>query len=539
MTPQTQVLIGRAHRRELRSLQPGHTASGANTTYTAPSAPVSAVITATATSSSTATATANVSVVAASSSTLSSGSFGFYVAGEDSKKNTYAIGGSVVLDATGKVTGGEQDYVSVGGAVSPEPGGDQITGGQLTSGSNGIATLTVVTNNSAVGVSGTETFTVSVVNTKHAAISEFDASATSSGSLDFQTLSPGGLAEINGPFVFVVAGKDGSTNEQFGGLLTGDGAGGLHVTVDSNEGGTVTRDGTNTGTYTAPDASGRGTMAFGGNQIAYYVVSAKVFRMVVLNTGEPDVGSAYAGVSGASNASLNTSFVFTDASTFSSGALYAAAGKMTMNGNGAVTGFADVDENGQATSAAITGTYSVASNGYSTITITPGNTQDISVLGLYLTDPTINFSDPNSPADAGLCGLLIDLDTKVSGSGLLILPGQSITPFTGNFALNGQSSISGNELDVIGVTAVTGTSISGTENLNDLFNTGQDSGVSLSGTLVPDTVNSGRYTIPLAVNIGATPSTLHYVLYQASNTQVVVLEVDTSEFGLGMLQKQQ
>jgi acyl-homoserine lactone acylase PvdQ len=29
--------------------------------------------------------------------------------------------------------------------------------------------------------------------------------------------------------------------------------------------------------------------------------------------------------------------------------------------------------------------------GYGTITLTPGATQDISVLGLYLVDPTINF----------------------------------------------------------------------------------------------------------------------------------------------------
>jgi len=525
------------------TFNPAHTASGAATTYTAPGAAVSAVITATATSSHTATATANVSVTATVTAvTIPAGTYSFYVSGEDSKNNTYAIAGAVVLDANGHVTGGEQDYVSAGGATSPQPSGDTITGGTLTIGTNSLGTLTLITNNSGVGVGGTETFSFSKVNSKHALIGEFDAGATSSGSFDLETVSSTTVAALNGPFVFVVSGKNAAKQEVFGGLFSADGAGALTISkLDGNTGGAVFRGGTNSTTYTAPDAKGRGAFAFGGNHFIYYMVSAKVLRVVVTDAGEPDIGSAYKGVTPGTitNASIGTSFIFTDASNFSSGAAYAAAGKLTLDGNGAVsTGFADVDEGGAVTSAAVTGTYSVDVNGYGTITLTSG-TQHISVLGLYLADSTINPTDPNSAADAGLGGLIMDLDTTVTGSGWLILPAAGTPTFTGSFSSGVQASASNNELDSLGIAAVTGTTFTGTENLNDLFNTGLGTAVSVSGTLTPDATHTGRFTIPVVVSLATNPPTVKYVIYQASSTQFFIIEVDTTQFAAGTLEKQQ
>jgi hypothetical protein len=369
--------------------------------------------------------------------------------------------------------------------------------------------------------------------------------ATSSGSVDFQTLASSTLAEVNGPFVFSVSGKSGTKAEVFGGLLASDGAGHLTTAdVDQNSGGAVTRGGSNVGTYTAPDAAGRGTMTFGGNHYSYYVVSAKVLRLVIVDASEPTLGTAYTGVSGVTNANVTDSFLFVDSSNLSAGASFAAAGKLTLDASGHVTGgFADVDENGTSTSAAVTGTYSVNASGYGTITLTPGATQDLSVLSLYLTDPTINPTDPNSPADAGLAGLLLDLDTKLIGGGWLILPAVGTPTFTsGNFALGAQASNTNNELDSVGVAAVNATSFSGTVNVNDLFNTvhtGQNSRVAVSGALVPDATNAGRFTISVAETLGTTPPTLKYVIYQASNSQLIVLEVDSTQFASGSLQKQQ
>jgi hypothetical protein len=506
------------------------------------------VITATATSNHSAAATANVSVAASTGGTpppnsgpaLMSGQFVFLVRGEIQNTTTFGIAGAVALDQNGNVTGGEQNYVSDGAANSPEPGGDTITGGKLTAEGNGRASLTLITNNSAVGISGTETFSIAVVNSKHALIEEFDASATASGSLDFQTLSPGGLAEINGQFVWFVKGMRGTYMETFGGLLTGDGAGNGTITVDVNDSGTGQHGGTNTANYTAPDTFGRGTYTTPAQTLlVYYVVNPKVFRLATYDSGWADVGSAYAGVTNVSNATLHQKFVFGDSSVSSLGATYAAAGQMTFDGNGNVSGFADVNENGQATSAAFTGTYTMASDGYGSITITPGNTQDVSALGLYLADPTINFADPNSSASAGggLFGVIIDLDTKIVGTGELIVPGSQVSQPSGNFAQQLQASNSGHEVDAAGAGSVSGTAVTGIEDLNDIFNTGLKTALSYTATLSTDTINAGRFL--MQNSLASTPAqTQNLVLYQISGTQFLAVETDSSQFGAGILEQQ-
>ena len=140
--------------------------------------------------------------------------FAFYLSGQDTlpassgNQNYYALAGAVTIDASGNVTGGEQDYnegfTSTGGIQSPEPSGDSITGGTLTIDATGQGTLSLITNSSALGVNGTETLGVQFVNADHALITQFDGSATSSGSMDLQTLS----GTPSGGFAFTVNGVD-------------------------------------------------------------------------------------------------------------------------------------------------------------------------------------------------------------------------------------------------------------------------------------------------------------------------------------------
>jgi hypothetical protein len=340
----------------------------------------------------------------------------------------------------------------------------------------------------------------------------------------------------------LISGWDGALPLGNGGNITFNPNGALHVKIDQNRGNTVSLGGSNVGTYTPADAAGRGTISFGGAHFVYYVVNAKVLRILDADPNVPVIGSAYAGVTGVSLATLKTQFVFTDSSSIAAGfenttsTTFAVAGTLTADGNGNLTGFADVDENGHPTSAPVTGTYSVDSVGYGSITLTPGNAQDISVLGLYLTDPTINFSDPNSPADAGLCGLLLGLDSKLSGSGgVLILPESGLPAPTGNFALSLQTSNTSKETGAVGVVTIAGTNLSGTVDLNDVFGAGTASGVAISGTLTADTANTRRFTVPTTVN---SATSVKSVLYQTSHTQIVVVEVDSPQLGIGLLEEQ-
>jgi hypothetical protein len=103
-------------------------------------------------------------------------SYSFYMSGQEAINNTqginfYALAGAVTVDSFGNVVAGEQDYNDAFGLTSPQPAGDTITGGNLTvSSTTGQGTLTLITNNSKLGVAGTETFGVQFVNTSHALI---------------------------------------------------------------------------------------------------------------------------------------------------------------------------------------------------------------------------------------------------------------------------------------------------------------------------------------------------------------------------------
>ncbi len=68
----------------------------------------------------------------------------------------------------------------------------------------GTLVLDVSASNPNVGVNGIEKFAVQFINANHALITQFDGSATSSGSLDLQTATSG----AGGNFAFTLSGLD-------------------------------------------------------------------------------------------------------------------------------------------------------------------------------------------------------------------------------------------------------------------------------------------------------------------------------------------
>lgn len=308
----------------------------------------------------------------------------FYAVGEDSAKRTLGIAGAAALDGNGNVTGGEQDYDNADGIAgnnTPEQANADAfeSGGTYTVGSDGRGTLTVSVANTTEGASGKETFSITVVNSKHALITEFDGSATSSGSLDFQTPPPNGgtsysVQDIAGPYSFAVTGFTRLYAYSQGGVFTlcaGPGAPTnscaatgdiVNSVTDFNESdGSVTintnivHPNTMTGIENyptafapgcatlnggtalpgcgqAPDKFGRGTANYGGIFWSYYVIGPEVMRLLGCDgdidgkgtgSGALDnlyIGSAYGqGVKNAgtfTTASLNGSYVIKDASVF-------------------------------------------------------------------------------------------------------------------------------------------------------------------------------------------------------------------------------
>jgi hypothetical protein len=234
----------------------------------------------------------------------------------------------------------------------------------------------------------------------------------------------------------------------------------------------------------------------------------------------------------------------------------------TVPASGTFNGVADDDEYDNDTivpAASIAGNYTVASNGYGSLTIAAGDLGDISVLGIYMTDPLLNLEDPNNTT-SGLGGALIaDLDVSsanssgVNGTGILLPQTDTSTAsFAGSYAFGAQAYHNprgpalGWEFDFVGQGSVNSGAFSDATGLVSdpffIFNTTPPDGTDtakFSGTASPDPVNAGRYTIKLDVTLTADPD-FNVVIYQASGGQLFWLdeeENDDSVF-LGSLQQQ-
>ena len=497
---------------------------------------------------------------------ITSENFVFYATGQESTINPkaaplfYAIAGVVTIETSGpnpgEVLGGEQDFNDADGVTAT----DTFTGGMLTvDPTTGEGTLTLQTNDDSFGdfttPLGEEEFAVQFVNANHALVTQWDVTATSSGSLDLQTA----ISTPSGNFAFTLSGVDSSYLPVVSGGVFSISGGSLSGTFDFNDDGTVVTGNAFPGgvTVTAPDALGRGTINDSGvaTTIAYYVVGPEVARIIDIDPGDSGagVGSAYGQGAGAfSNSSLGT-FVFEDLGNpwfeFSD-----AEGMLTTNpGAGTVQGVGDVNESGSVFSAATIPsadtTYSIGANGYGSLTIANGDLQDVSLLGIYMTDPTLNLNDPNNTA-TGLGGALIT-DLSLIGSGVIVPQTDTATAsFAGNYGFGAQAfdgNNLGQEFDFVGQGAVASNALNGTGYISDPFadfngGTKVFSGATFTGTATPDGSNPGRYLMsvsPLVIT-PARPGVASYdvAVYQASGAQLFWLDENDTDFFMGPIEQQ-
>jgi len=513
----------------------------------------------------------------------------------------YALAGAVQIDGSGNVLGGVQDFNAPGlSIVSPQPTGDTIMPSATTSpalavDATGQGTLTLTTNNSSVGVAGVETLGVQFVNKNHALIIGFDGTATSSGSMDLQTATslPSGGAPS---YAFTLSGVDSTPNPVgFGGVftMTPGATTAFNGKLDTNDPGAssaVVLGAALSGTFAAAGAFGRGTVSGFTNgalsqavALNYYIVGPEVMRLIDVDSmatvggagvNDSAVGSAF-GQGSTPSLTLGTSVFGINGTSLNSaltGDGYAAAGMFSTTGS-SFSGVGDVEEleaTLTASGVSISGSYSLPGtpNGYGSLTITPGVLGDVSVLGMYLTDPNLNLMDPNNTTTGNAAGggLIADMDpipadnAVLSGGTGFLIPqtDTSTTSFTGNtspYAFGAQVIDADLEFDFVGLGSFTTDVLNGTGLLSDPLNdlTGDsttNSGVTFSGTPLPDASESstGRYTMfsantvpnPLTVTIsGVSPSTsFDVVVYQANGQELLWLNENASSVFFGSLQAQ-
>jgi hypothetical protein len=497
--------------------------------------------------------------------------FAFSLSGQEAIKNGpnfYALAGAITFDANGNVIGGVQDYNDGVGNIS-SPNGDPILSGSLSvSPTTGQGTLTLNTNNTNVGVNGIETLGVQFVNSSHALILQFDGTATSSGTMDAQT-----LVAPSGSYAFTLSGADSSAHPLgMGGVFTVNGT--LTGVADVNDDGTVNQGQPLSATVGPADRYGRGQIT-GVNvpgftpMISYYIVGAETFRMIDVNVSDSAIGSAFGqGTTTFDNTSLGSSVFGVASNVYPA---FGASGQFSTAVTPTTANFAGVGDdnepqigNSAGPAAAISGTYSISNtvgsvtyNGYGSLTIGAGF-GDVSALGIYMVDPNLNLNDPNN-ATGGGGALLLDLDGVLpSGTGFVVPQIDSATTsFTGNYAAGWQdynafSGCVGCEFDMVAQGSMTaGGALSLTGLVSDPFSTlGTPDltsfGNTFTGTPLADTTNVGRYSMlstntvpnPLATTIDGAPFSFDLVIYQASGGQLVWLNVDGDSVFLGPLEKQ-
>ncbi len=509
------------------------------------------VVTATSATDSTIFASANMVVFPVEDTSFLSGNYAFYVEGFDAAGFLYTAAGSVNLDGAGNVVSGEEDFFDAANATPSIA--DVIVGGSYQVGQDGRGSLTVDVDipgspavpDPTVGVGGVETFSLVAVNNNHALIEEFDAAATSIGSMDFQTFTADDLTQLSGGFAYIVSGGFSGAPLGYGGVFTTDGAGGLGANEGDTNGNGILNTGYTglTGGFTAPDASGRGTFTIGAVTLAYYIVNPEALSMVEIDGFELGVGVALgqgAATGTYTPASIAASVV--GASGFTSAGLASIAGQFATDGVSALTsGFADSNENGAVIgTGSVTGTYTLGANGYGNFAITGGDLitteTDITTFGVYAVDPAVSVVDPNNSNQTG-GALLLNLDTTATMTGVLSPQTDATDVFNTNNAISFNGDDTTGPLDLVGQLLSDGVSnLTGAGDQNEIFGTGQTPGVTLVGTFAPDAANPGRSTLALTVNGAATPNSI--ILYQASPFLNLNIDVDSTVQGSGYVEVQ-
>jgi hypothetical protein len=533
--------------------------------------------------------------------TLPPSTFVFYVSGEELPNannngtipDYYAIAGAVQFDSTGKFLGGVQDYNDGDGITSPQPAGDTFTvsGSGFSSSvlSTGQGTLTLISSNTAEGVNGKEIFAVQFVSPTHALITQFDGTATSSGSMDLQTATEANSGSPPGTnYSFIMFGVDQANYGPvgYGGVFSLDNTGAVGGSADANDDGAVSLGNAFTGTATASSATslGRGSISgvtIGGNALAlnYYVVGPEVIRLIDVDTGATSgtgnamVGSAYS--QGASpsfnNASLPSPGIFALQGN-SMGTLYATLAQFTTsntsNATANLSGVGDDNEPGigEIVANPFTGTYSIA-NGYGAMSIstTPASELgDVVNVGVYTIDPTLNLMYPNNTTTDLGGALLLDQDAVLAGGTGVIVPqtDTKVADFAGNYGAGWQEFTdffgncpNGCESDMVAVGSMTATTgpltLSG--EVSDPFGSlsptavpSETNGDTFTSTPLADTTNAGRWSMLTSNNpanqlngvVNGVNLGFDMDIYQASGTLLFWIELDPAGVSMGPLEQQ-
>jgi hypothetical protein len=548
------------------TFSPASTGNEVVTNYVAPSpaasgTPITFIATSVTDISKSASASTSI-LVAASDATLT-GQYAFLLTAPTGNRGTASLLGSINLSGDGTVAGGVADIVSPGvldlqDSILPTNANPQPNTSSYTVDSTGHGTINIRT------ASGQQlAFSIAVTSTAHALLTEIDGNP-GSGSMDLQQHPTGGFvaSEIEGGFSFTMTGTakaDAATKVSYGGVFAADGVGSLSGgTLDINTAATMTTS-PFSGSFSAPDSNGRGTLQVGGGRsFVYYVISPKALRLFEADSLNLMAGSAYA--QGGSVISFGDNY-FYQHSGWSSSSRPTTAGEFLIaeDDNQIETGISDSSASGSPASpksaVKVSGSYDSLPGGKGGLMLVDAGGS--STFNLYVVDRNINIFDPNASPAGFFSGagnaLMLHTDANVNGTGVVIRNTElGFPPLLGSNGLQLTNVITSltppRELDLVGVVPSDGLAhLSGLVDYDqsDPSNPAAVLGAPITGSWVADTFNQGRATGSVTIVTPSStgvypfiPSTFNVTYYRINSSQAFVLQTDASASSSGFIFQQ-
>jgi hypothetical protein len=470
------------------SFSPAHTASGATSTFAAPtSVPTNNTVTITATSTTDPTKTASETDTVTASippNSLLIGPWVMLLTGKDANGGPYSLGGTITGDGKGNITGGFLDLVDLGGGPGSYNSGivAVVSPSSYSIGTDGRGQIQLTMNtgntgslNNSFGVNVTATtgtIVLSVVfvtlnhaiTPNHALVSESDAFGSGTGTLDLQNANDllsfhNGTVGLNGTYSLSLSGAEmASPNPKYfvAGAITFSSSGTTYtetayITDQSNKGAITSvplKSASNAiGSNPVPDLNGKMTLDFINigltaiTNLNAWMIDAKHF--VVTDLHDPFFGNPPVLVSGYLVAqppptAFSGTFAFTEAGESASPAFVpqAVGGIFTCDPSGTTgpTGTLDVTPLG-GTPVSINTIHALCSTGArgrSLIQISNASTTGISQLVAY---PTIDQGFFLLELDGGSAGTSGPSGAGVARSRTLPAP-IAVSAFSGKYASN-------------------------------------------------------------------------------------------------------
>jgi ferredoxin len=580
------------------TFSPAHTASGAATTYTAPSAPPAAnTITITATSTADPTKSDQEKVTVLSAPPLLKGQFVLYLNAKDSQNGPYILGGVITGDGNGNISRGFGHFEIVDASGNATISVFVTSPSTYSIGPDGRGQMTLTLDltglksghpnaNFGVPVPGTNTSTLTlsvvfvtqqldpsgVVLSEHALVTETDSFGDATGTLDLQNATDlASFSGLNGTYSLQLTGRE--LTPQYpaffeAAALTIQGSGGsctiTGYTADESANGVISSVPFAIGSQVLPNCNADSLTGEIFSNIPVNLGLPQQFYLdfwlidknhfVVTDPFDQPGGPVLFGgylTAQPTSSSFSGTFAFTEAGATAASAT--GAGQPQVAGGflacGSTSNIDVVSLGGTPlTAQSVTATCTAPTNGRSSMSISPATGSSTGGISKFAAYPTTDGNFYLIELDGGAAGT-----SGPSGAGVAyqqtLLPPISASALTGNYATQFSATTQPGSQAFTGQIVSDGAStINGTVDVNS-FTTSPAPGASSpspgatlsSGTFTASA--NGRFPLTFTFTPGTNQPapqipTLHPACYIVDASTCLLLNLDSAAPGTGILQLQ-